>query len=393
MTVTKIMKSNTPEKETNTMFFAEPSDFKKNQIPTVTSLVNWFQSSKTSKTQQKVNSVEIFANICSFLPPSDLCSLRLTCKFFEELLGSPIDTLTQQIWGNSRKQFSNFLQISPPIGVSEQAYQNLVFGVIKCQLCHDTKDEALIYWVPKIRCCTSCLNRNIISQQKLVKDWDIPQEFISILVPITQRDLFGDGVQYYWLPSVTKSLNKYISLEPKIKERWLKKKSDQAKKNMAVNLEREYWDYCRAISNKFLNSGKIKKNIDEENGLAIANLQRFSTLATFKDSFELKSPTIAEAEDDSAQMEVDISLSNKQIAERSHESSLIGKKWKKENHEIVICTSMSPSKKRDRFFSDIDKIIEKINLGSEREHEYGLIRTQRTGYALRPTKKKKYSMN
>lgn len=106
---------------------------------------------------------EILAGICFFLPPFCLQKLRLVCRYFNQLLGSPVDSVTQQIWETSRLEHCSFQQMPPPEGMSEQEYARIVMFENGCQLCGDKTETPTIYWSERIRCCNQCLEKNTVT--------------------------------------------------------------------------------------------------------------------------------------------------------------------------------------------------------------------------------------
>ena len=62
---------------------------------------------------------EIFAEVCSFLPPADLFTLSQVCRKFREYLCAPNCFSTQQIWKESRLQFMPSENLPPPEGMSD----------------------------------------------------------------------------------------------------------------------------------------------------------------------------------------------------------------------------------------------------------------------------------
>ncbi|CAG8564549.1 920_t:CDS:2 [Ambispora leptoticha] len=205
------------------------------------------------------NHLEIFIKICSHLEPLELASLRLTCKDFNDLLKSPIDSITQQIWKQSRVKFCEFYQLPPPLGVSEQTYVGMIYSENGCQVCGDLSKSATIYWNPLVICCTSCFNKNTISENTIRYEWDFPESIIKILIPITLKDLFGDYLRYYWIASVGQQIDEFINLEPTEEKPWLKSKVIQYHFAISTSLEREYWERCRYIKKYRLTTTETKK--------------------------------------------------------------------------------------------------------------------------------------
>ncbi|CAG8603858.1 7828_t:CDS:2 [Ambispora gerdemannii] len=140
----------------------------------------------------------------------------------------------------------------PPVGMSEQDYQELIKGD-GCQLCDDENGYRVkIYWNARIRCCFDCLRKNIISEATLRDTWDIPEDLINILVPLTPQDIFKDGIRYYWAHSISDYIQDYITLEKKDKENWLTNKKPELENAIHDTIEREYWDHCRLLKKQSL---------------------------------------------------------------------------------------------------------------------------------------------
>ncbi|CAG8628847.1 3600_t:CDS:2, partial [Ambispora leptoticha] len=193
------------------------------------------------------NHLYIFTNICSYLEPLDLVLLRLTCKYFNNLVKSPFDSITQQIWKNSRLASCEFYQLPPPLGMSEQLYINMIYTDNGCQICGDLIKNAKIYWNSLMVSCASCLNKNAISEKALRSEWDLPEAIVNVFIPITLQDLYGDYLRYYWIPSVSLTIEEYINLEPAEEKNWLKRKEIEYRFAIMTSLEREYWERCRYI--------------------------------------------------------------------------------------------------------------------------------------------------
>lgn len=102
---------------------------------------------------------EIVINICFYLPPEDLMSLRLVCRYFYRWLGSAFDFTTQRIWEISRLRFCPYQQRPPPEGMSEQEYAKIVMFQHGCQICRDKSETPNVYWAAQVRCCKSCLRQ------------------------------------------------------------------------------------------------------------------------------------------------------------------------------------------------------------------------------------------
>src|SRR4051794_39947580 len=102
--------------------------------------------------------VELFIEICLFLPPVDLLTLSQVCRKFREYLCAPNSYTTQQIWKESRLKFIPEENMSPPEGMSEEKYVELLMMERSCQVCKRSK-ECEIYWEFGVRCCDKCFNK------------------------------------------------------------------------------------------------------------------------------------------------------------------------------------------------------------------------------------------
>ena len=102
---------------------------------------------------------EIFIEICSFLPPTDLFTLSQVCRKFRGYLCALNSFSTQQIWKKSRLQFTK--RNSPPKGMEEKKYIELLMTK-GCQICKRVK-ECKIYWEFEIRCCKRCFLKKTVT--------------------------------------------------------------------------------------------------------------------------------------------------------------------------------------------------------------------------------------
>src|SRR3954451_8740990 len=103
---------------------------------------------------------ELFLEICSFLPPSDLFTLSQVCRKFREYLFAPNSSNTQEVWKNSRLKFMPKEDMPPPKGMSEEKYVELLMTERGCQFCK--VKECKIFWQFGVRCCSGCLDNNTI---------------------------------------------------------------------------------------------------------------------------------------------------------------------------------------------------------------------------------------
>jgi hypothetical protein len=108
-------------------------------------------------------SPELFVVVCSFLPPDDLFTLSQVCRKFREYLFAPNSVTTQQIWKESRLQFVPKENMSPPEGLTEEKYVELLMTERGCQICRKVNvKKCKIHWEFQVRCCEECLLKNII---------------------------------------------------------------------------------------------------------------------------------------------------------------------------------------------------------------------------------------
>src|SRR6266542_2407373 len=104
---------------------------------------------------------ELFIEICSSLPPTDLLTLSQVCRTFRGYLCSPNSFTTQQIWKESRLQFMPKEDMPPPEGMSEEKYAELLIMERGCQVCKRSKG-CKIYWEFAVRCCKECHSNNTV---------------------------------------------------------------------------------------------------------------------------------------------------------------------------------------------------------------------------------------
>ncbi|CAG8674260.1 uncharacterized protein OCT59_013988 [Rhizophagus irregularis] len=157
--------------------------------------------------------LELFIEICSFLPPVDLFTLSQVCRKFRGYLCAPNSFITQQIWKESRLNFMPKEDMSPPEGMSEEKYAELLITERGCQICKRTK-ECKIYWEFTIRCCKECHSNKTVGLIGLV---DYPSEFVDIMPHTTE--LLCD--KYYWKEQVDSAYAQYNGLSKEEKKIWL----------------------------------------------------------------------------------------------------------------------------------------------------------------------------
>ncbi len=102
--------------------------------------------------------LEIFANICKYLPPSILFKLTSVCKQYRKYL---ISLENQDIWRTSRLGLLSYPKLPPPPGMTEQDYIKLTAAESGCRFCGTRKSEIKFYWMFRVRCCNKCYKFNI----------------------------------------------------------------------------------------------------------------------------------------------------------------------------------------------------------------------------------------
>src|ERR1044072_3102883 len=102
--------------------------------------------------------LEIFANICKYLPTSILFKLLRVCKQYRIYLMS---SENQDIWRESRLGLLSYPQLPPPLDMTEQDYIKLPSVEAGCQFCGTRKSEIRIYWTFRVRCCWKCYDPNV----------------------------------------------------------------------------------------------------------------------------------------------------------------------------------------------------------------------------------------
>ena len=102
--------------------------------------------------------LEVFANICKYLPPSTLFKLTSVCKQYRIYLMS---FENQDIWRTSRLGFLSYPKLPPPASMTEQDYIKLTAAEGGCQFYGTRKSQIAFYWVFRVRCCNKCHEANI----------------------------------------------------------------------------------------------------------------------------------------------------------------------------------------------------------------------------------------
>ncbi|KAG9285031.1 hypothetical protein G9A89_009841 [Geosiphon pyriformis] len=211
-----------------------------------------FQTLERSRNKNLPNhekiSLEIFKEICFWLGPHDLFALQFTCKYFHELLSSPIDTITQKIWKTARQDSLNYLTLSPPPQISEQSYLELTMFDNGCHHCHGVTNDQGIYWGALLRLCLNCLRKNVMNADELRVHWDIPEELIQASPILTSKNIFKDGASYYWVPEIARGLNKYLQIDESQRLQWLQAKWIESQAIMQNIMQRESLDTLRILA-------------------------------------------------------------------------------------------------------------------------------------------------
>ena len=105
--------------------------------------------------------IDIFIEICHYLPPESLFSLMCVCKQFRFWLNSSASYVTQDIWRASRMKYLERIRLRPPIGMDELTYIKLTMLERGCQFCGTKKETPKVYWAFRVRCCRACLRKRI----------------------------------------------------------------------------------------------------------------------------------------------------------------------------------------------------------------------------------------
>ncbi|UZO21587.1 uncharacterized protein OCT59_013974 [Rhizophagus irregularis] len=182
------------------------------------SLTNTMQDIPAVHSPITIIPLELFIEICSYLPPVDLFTFSQVCRKFRGYLCAPNSFATQQIWKKSRLEFMPKEDMPPPEGMSEEKYAVLLMAERGCQICKQTK-ECKIYWEFTIRCCKKCFYKNAISRFDLIIKIKCPLEFVNIM-PCTHTGYFFCK-KYYWKEQVDLAYSQYYGLLRKEKKIWL----------------------------------------------------------------------------------------------------------------------------------------------------------------------------
>ncbi|RIA86025.1 hypothetical protein C1645_741142 [Glomus cerebriforme] len=134
---------------------------------------------------------ELFAEICSFLPPSDLFNLSQVCRKFYGYLCDPNSFTTQQIWKKSRLHFVPKEDIPRPEGMGETKYAELLMIEQGCQVCKQVM-RCKIYWDFEVRCCKECFFKKTVTELD-----NYPKELFDIMPYVIY-----DNERYYWIEQI-----------------------------------------------------------------------------------------------------------------------------------------------------------------------------------------------
>ncbi|RIA99430.1 hypothetical protein C1645_857139 [Glomus cerebriforme] len=134
---------------------------------------------------------EIFAEICAFLPPSDLFNLSQVCRKFHGYLCAPNSSTTRQIWRESRLQFVPKEDIPRPEGMEETKYAELLMMERGCQICKQVM-RCKIYWEFEVRCCKECFFKKTVTELD-----NYPRELFNIMPYVNYNN-----EKYYWIEQI-----------------------------------------------------------------------------------------------------------------------------------------------------------------------------------------------
>ncbi|RHZ74114.1 hypothetical protein Glove_227g166 [Diversispora epigaea] len=180
------------------------------------------QHNKSSKPKSIILNipVEVYIDICKYLPPIDLVTLSLVCKKFRQWLIAPSNFGTEQIWRTSRTNFLSSLRTPPP-GISEQCYTFLHLIELGCQFCEagkvdprgalPTEAPAKIYWIFRVRCCRKCLTERVVTTNQIQEDQSVLDFALSGLPFLVQNN----RPCIYWKKDVEDALREFASLDTK----------------------------------------------------------------------------------------------------------------------------------------------------------------------------------
>ncbi|CAG8802167.1 22298_t:CDS:2, partial [Dentiscutata erythropus] len=171
----------------------------------------------------------ILAEICSYLTPKDLFSLKQVAKFLFEKLQ------VEYFWKKSRQQQPNYNH-KCPIHMTEQQYCYLNFMYQRCQFCKRS-DFSLILEL-KTKICSECREQVLISRFEIEEENLIPFELLLAFHSVDDAQLDGRYLDYsvrefsvssslvYYLKSeVYDTFDEYLKIPQNEKQEWLNNKS------------------------------------------------------------------------------------------------------------------------------------------------------------------------
>ncbi|CAG8778099.1 14608_t:CDS:2, partial [Dentiscutata erythropus] len=191
--------------------------------------------------------VEVYTDICKYIPPIDLVTLSLVCKKFRRWLIAPSNFGTEQIWRTSRTNFLSSIRTPPP-GISEQCYTILHLIELGCQFCGagkvdprgelPTESPVKIYWTFRVRSCHNCLMERVITKTKIQEDesvLDFALSGLPFLVRINRPYI-------YWKKDVEDALREFESMDKKDIFNW------QAENLLKLRQKNLITSYCNNVA-------------------------------------------------------------------------------------------------------------------------------------------------
>ncbi|GBC02120.1 hypothetical protein RclHR1_04460010 [Rhizophagus clarus] len=135
--------------------------------------------------------LELFIEICTLLPPSDLFVLSKVCRKFYSHLCAPSSPTTQQIWKESHLRFTPKENIPQPKGMTTTKYVELLMMERGCQICKRVM-RCKIYWEFEVRCCKGCFLKKTVTEID-----NYPKELLNIMPYV-----FYNHEKYYWIEQI-----------------------------------------------------------------------------------------------------------------------------------------------------------------------------------------------
>ncbi|CAG8436158.1 9485_t:CDS:2 [Diversispora eburnea] len=114
--------------------------------------------------------IEFLSAICKYLEPSDLFALSGVCKNLRTLLLDIELPQIQELWQKSREEFSPFLSLPPPQGMTEQEYFQLNDLSRGCQFCGQRKRWVSVEWAFRVRTCEECCVVRFVKRPTIDKE-------------------------------------------------------------------------------------------------------------------------------------------------------------------------------------------------------------------------------